>query len=165
MAARRNCGPTKGFARYLEELASVTIATLSSTSHPEAPELPEAPNWLASGRRLGIAAGLGARVTRLTACRAENGKPDEPCRPRLGRVTRCCPPTTPAPPADLNALHAAVWPRGAARGGVLTLGVLDVRDLAAPIFVTDEEDVRGRCREYLDAFEGADGMGQRGAPG
>jgi diaminopimelate decarboxylase len=63
----------------------------------------------------------------------------------------------PAPPADLNALHPAVWPRGAARaGGVLTLGGADVRDLAAqfgtPAFVTDEEDVRGRCREYLDAF-------------
>jgi diaminopimelate decarboxylase len=66
----------------------------------------------------------------------------------------------PAPPSDLNALHAAVWPRGAARGdGVLTLGGADVRDLAAefgtPLFVTDEEDVRSRCREYLDAF-GAD---------
>jgi diaminopimelate decarboxylase len=63
----------------------------------------------------------------------------------------------PAPPADLNALYPAVWPRGAARvGGVLTLGGADVRDLAArfgtPAFVTDEEDVRGRCREYLDAF-------------
>jgi diaminopimelate decarboxylase len=65
----------------------------------------------------------------------------------------------PAPPADLNALHAAVWPRSAARaGGVLTLGGADVRDLAAefgtPVFVADEEDVRSRCREYLDAFGG-----------
>ena len=66
----------------------------------------------------------------------------------------------PAPPADLNALHPAIWPRGAQRrGGVLTLGGVDVRDLAAefgtPAFVTDEQDVRDRCREYLDAF-GAD---------
>jgi diaminopimelate decarboxylase len=66
----------------------------------------------------------------------------------------------PAPPADLNALHPAIWPRGAQRrGGVLTLGSVDVRDLAAefgtPVFVTDEQDVRERCREYMDAF-GAD---------
>src|SRR5580698_5850535 len=63
----------------------------------------------------------------------------------------------PAPPADLNALHPAIWPRGAQRrGGVLTLGGVDVRDLAAefgtPVFVTDEQDVRDRCREYMDAF-------------
>ncbi len=63
----------------------------------------------------------------------------------------------PAPPADLNALHPVVWPRGAVRrGGVLTLAGADVRDLAAefgtPVFVTDEEDVRGRCREYVEAF-------------
>jgi len=67
----------------------------------------------------------------------------------------------PAPPSDLNALHPAVWPRGAARlDGVLTLAGADVRDLAAefgtPLFVTEEEDVRSRCREYLDAF-GPDG--------
>ncbi len=63
----------------------------------------------------------------------------------------------PAPPADLNALHPEIWPRSAQRsGGVLTLGGVDVRDLAGefgtPVFVTDEEDVRGRCREYVDAF-------------
>jgi diaminopimelate decarboxylase len=63
----------------------------------------------------------------------------------------------PAPPADLNALHPAVWPRGAARNnGVLTLGGVDARDLAGefgtPVFVADEEDVRGRCREYVEAF-------------
>src|SRR5262245_45052698 len=63
----------------------------------------------------------------------------------------------PAPPADLNALYAAVWPRGAARcEGVLTLAGADVRDLAAefgtPVFVMDEQDVRGRCLEYVEAF-------------
>ena len=63
----------------------------------------------------------------------------------------------PAPPADLNALHPAIWPRSAQRrDGVLTLGGMDVRDLAAefgtPVFVADEEDVRGRCREYIEAF-------------
>ncbi len=67
----------------------------------------------------------------------------------------------PVPPADLNALHPVIWPRGAARrDGVLTLGGVDVRDLAArfgtPVLVADEEDVRGRAREYLEAF-GPDG--------
>jgi diaminopimelate decarboxylase len=65
----------------------------------------------------------------------------------------------PAPPADLNALHPAIWPRGAQRrGGVLTLGGVDVRDLAGefgtPVFVTDEQDVRDRCREYVESFCG-----------
>jgi diaminopimelate decarboxylase len=65
----------------------------------------------------------------------------------------------PAPPADLNALHPAVWPRSARReDGVLTLAGADVRDLAGefgtPLFVCDEEDVRARCREYRDAFGG-----------
>jgi diaminopimelate decarboxylase len=66
----------------------------------------------------------------------------------------------PAPPEDLNALHPAIWPRSAVRrNGVLTLGGVDVRDLAeefgSPVFVTDEEDVRSRCREYVESF-GAD---------
>jgi diaminopimelate decarboxylase len=63
----------------------------------------------------------------------------------------------PAPPEDLNALHPAIWPRGAHRaGGVLTLGGIDVRDLAAefgtPALIMDEADVRSRAREYVDAF-------------
>jgi diaminopimelate decarboxylase len=63
----------------------------------------------------------------------------------------------PAPPADLNALHPAIWPRGAHRvGGVLTLGGIDVRDLAAefgtPALIMDEADVRSRARDYVDAF-------------
>jgi diaminopimelate decarboxylase len=64
----------------------------------------------------------------------------------------------PAPPADLNALPAAIWPRGARRGedGVLTLAGADVRDLAeqfgTPLYVCDEEDVRSRCRDYVAAF-------------
>ncbi|HEY6314288.1 MAG TPA: diaminopimelate decarboxylase [Streptosporangiaceae bacterium] len=63
----------------------------------------------------------------------------------------------PAPPADLNALQPAIWPRGARRsGGVLTIGGADVRDLAArfgtPLYVCDEQDVRSRCRDYLEAF-------------
>jgi diaminopimelate decarboxylase len=63
----------------------------------------------------------------------------------------------PAPPADLNAIDPAIWPRSARRdGGVLTLGGLDVRDLAAqfgtPVFVVDEEDFRSRCRDFRQAF-------------
>src|SRR5260370_17017054 len=61
------------------------------------------------------------------------------------------------PPNDLNALHPGIWPRGARRsGGVLTLGGADVRELAAefgtPLYVCDEDDVRSRCRDYIEAF-------------
>jgi diaminopimelate decarboxylase len=63
----------------------------------------------------------------------------------------------PAPPADLNALDPAVWPRSARRvDGVLTLGGIDVRDLAGqygtPVFALDEDDFRGRCRDFAQAF-------------
>jgi diaminopimelate decarboxylase len=59
-------------------------------------------------------------------------------------------------------LEPAVWPRTATRtaDGVLELGGVDVRDLAAefgtPAYVLDEDDFRGRCREWRDAFAGAD---------
>ena len=67
----------------------------------------------------------------------------------------------PAPPADLNELYPGIWPRNARRSdGVLTIGGVDVRDLAAefgtPLYACDEEDVRSRCRDYLEAF-GPDG--------
>ncbi len=63
----------------------------------------------------------------------------------------------PSPPQDLNALHPAIWPRTARRAaGVLTVGGLDVRDLAAefgtPLFICDEDDFRQRCRGYREAF-------------
>jgi diaminopimelate decarboxylase len=63
----------------------------------------------------------------------------------------------PAPPADLNAIDPAIWPRGARRvDGVLTLGGIDVRDLAGqfgtPLFALDEEDFRSRCRDFTQAF-------------
>src|SRR5580700_2254802 len=82
-----------------------------------------------------------------------------PAGPRHGDVLPADHP--PAAPEDLNALYRGIWPRGARRsGGVLTLGGMDVRDLAAefgtPLYVCDEEDVRSRCREYLEAF-GPDG--------
>ena len=82
-----------------------------------------------------------------------------PAGPRHGDVLPADHP--PAAPEDLNALYPGIWPRGARRSeGVLTLGGVDVRDLAAefgtPLYVCDEEDVRSRCREYLEAF-GPDG--------
>ena len=82
-----------------------------------------------------------------------------PAGPRHGDVLPADHP--PAAPEDLNALQEGIWPRGARRaGGVLTLGGVDVRDLAAefgtPLYVCDEEDIRSRCREYLEAF-GPDG--------
>ncbi|MGD0243550.1 MAG: diaminopimelate decarboxylase [Streptosporangiaceae bacterium] len=78
-----------------------------------------------------------------------------PAGPRHGDVLPADHP--PAAPEDLNALPAGIWPRGARRsGGVLLLGGIDVRSLAAefgtPLYVCDEEDVRSRCREYLEAF-------------
>ncbi|MEV5704203.1 diaminopimelate decarboxylase [Actinoallomurus sp. NPDC052274] len=65
------------------------------------------------------------------------------------------------PPSDLNALVPSVWPRGARReDGVLTVGGVDVRDLATefgtPLYVYDEEDFRSRCREFAAAFSDGD---------
>jgi diaminopimelate decarboxylase len=69
----------------------------------------------------------------------------------------------PPVPADLNALDPAIWPRTARRsGGALVLGGIDVRALAAqfgtPLFACDEEDFRGRCREFHDAFGAGAGV-------
>jgi diaminopimelate decarboxylase len=63
----------------------------------------------------------------------------------------------PTPPQDLNALDPAIWPRSAQRSdGAMTIGGVDVRDLAAefgtPLFVCDEDDFRQRCRSYREAF-------------
>ncbi|WP_214106476.1 diaminopimelate decarboxylase [Acrocarpospora catenulata] len=67
----------------------------------------------------------------------------------------------PHAPADLNALHPAIWPRTAERTngrseGAITIGGMDVRDLAetygTPLYVMDEEDFRSRCRDYRAAF-------------
>jgi diaminopimelate decarboxylase len=63
----------------------------------------------------------------------------------------------PPPPADVNAVDPAIWPRTARRGpDALMLGGLDVRALAAefgtPVFLCDEADFRGRCRDFREAF-------------
>ncbi|MDT7537371.1 MAG: diaminopimelate decarboxylase [Actinomycetota bacterium] len=59
-------------------------------------------------------------------------------------------------------LEPSVWPGTARRSpaGVLTLGGIDVRDLAAefgtPAYILDEQDFRDRCHSWRDAFAGAD---------
>lgn len=65
-------------------------------------------------------------------------------------------------PDDVNALIPALWPRSVAReaDGTLSVGGLRVDELAAtfgtPVYVLDEADLRSRCREFRDAFAGAD---------
>jgi diaminopimelate decarboxylase len=63
----------------------------------------------------------------------------------------------PLPPDDVNAVDPAIWPRTARRGpDALMIGGLDVRALAAefgtPAFICDEADLRGRCRDFREAF-------------
>src|SRR5258705_8475086 len=66
------------------------------------------------------------------------------------------------PPDDINELMAPLWPHTVIResDGALRVGGVDVRDLAAefatPAYVFDEADFRLRCRDFRDAFTGAD---------
>ncbi|MFD0904670.1 diaminopimelate decarboxylase [Actinomadura sediminis] len=82
--------------------------------------------------------------------------------PAGGRHADILPEDHPAGPAeDLNALDVRVWPRNAVReDGAMTVGGVDVRDLAreygTPLYVYDEDDVRGRMREYAAAFHDGD---------
>ena len=61
-------------------------------------------------------------------------------------------------PADVNALLPSLWAGSVGRGaeGVLTVGGVSVRDLAAefgtPAYVLDEEDFRGRARAFRDTY-------------
>ena len=65
-------------------------------------------------------------------------------------------------PADLNALAASVWSSNVTRSdaGVLTVAGVAATDIAkdfgTPAYVVDEDDFRGRCRAWLDAFPDAD---------
>jgi diaminopimelate decarboxylase len=65
-------------------------------------------------------------------------------------------------PEDVNALLPHLWPRTVRRtdAGVLEVGGLDVREIArrhgTAAYVLDEADFRARCREFRDAFAGAD---------
>ncbi|MFH8365564.1 diaminopimelate decarboxylase [Streptomyces sp. NPDC018031] len=62
------------------------------------------------------------------------------------------------PPADLNALDPQVWARTVSRAedGGVRVGGLDVRRLAeefgTPAYILDEDDFRGRCRSWREAF-------------
>jgi diaminopimelate decarboxylase len=66
------------------------------------------------------------------------------------------------PPADPGRLAASVWPATATRdeSGALILGGVDVRDVATefgtPAYLLDEADFRSRCRDFVQAFAGAD---------
>jgi diaminopimelate decarboxylase len=65
-------------------------------------------------------------------------------------------------PQNVNTLLPQLWPRTVRRtdAGHLTVGGVDVRELAqthgTPVYVLDEADFRARCREFADAFAGAD---------
>ncbi len=65
-------------------------------------------------------------------------------------------------PYDVNELMPQLWPRTVTRDrdGALTVGGRSVRDLAAeygtPAYLLDEDDLRGRCRDFAAAFAGAD---------
>jgi diaminopimelate decarboxylase len=62
-------------------------------------------------------------------------------------------------PSDVNALVPALWAHSVRRceQGWLTVAGIDVRDLASqfgtPAYVIDEEDFRGRAREFKSAFD------------
>ncbi|GAB2497360.1 diaminopimelate decarboxylase [Nocardiopsis aegyptia] len=67
----------------------------------------------------------------------------------------------PLPPEDLNELDPRVWPATSRRDdGELTVGGVGVATLArtygTPLFVMDEEDFRGRARDFRTAFTDAD---------
>ncbi len=67
-----------------------------------------------------------------------------------------------APPADLNALSANVWPLGVKReaSGELRMHQRSVPALVeahgSPVFLLDEHDFRSRASGYARAFDGAD---------
>ncbi|MCB0933498.1 MAG: diaminopimelate decarboxylase [Mycobacterium sp.] len=69
-------------------------------------------------------------------------------------------PPRPQSAADVLTLAPNVWPRNAFRGsdGVVRVAGVTVTELAleygTPLFVLDEDDFRGRCREMAAAFGG-----------
>lgn len=73
-------------------------------------------------------------------------------------------PQRPHDPIELSHLPANVWPRNASRGsdGVVRIADVSVTELAeqfgTPLFVIDEDDFRGRCREIAAAFGGGDNV-------
>ena len=73
-------------------------------------------------------------------------------------------PPRPQTPQQLLQLAPNVWPRNTVRDedGVTQIAGVKVTDLAAefgtPLFVIDEDDFRGRCREIAAAFGGGDNV-------
>jgi len=73
-------------------------------------------------------------------------------------------PPRPQTPQQLLQLAPNVWPRNTVRDadGVTSIAGVKVTDLAAefgtPLFVIDEDDFRGRCREIATAFGGGDNV-------
>ncbi|MEB3061167.1 diaminopimelate decarboxylase [[Mycobacterium] zoologicum] len=71
-------------------------------------------------------------------------------------------PSRPSTAHDLLNLAPNVWPHNTVRGddGVVSIAGVKVTDLAAefgtPLFVLDEDDFRGRCRDIAAAFGGGD---------
>lgn len=71
-------------------------------------------------------------------------------------------PPRPQTSRELLELAPNVWPRNAVRDddGQVSIAGVKVTDLAAeygtPLFVIDEDDFRGRCREIAQAFGGGD---------
>src|ERR1041384_3909075 len=65
-------------------------------------------------------------------------------------------------PEDVNALVPHLWPRTVTRteAGSLEVGGVGIEELAAeygtPGDFLGEEDLRGRCRDFVAAFAGAD---------
>ena len=75
--------------------------------------------------------------------------------------------SSPAPPAtaaELLALAPNVWPRNLIRDSDGTVRIAGVsvtelaREFGTPLFVIDEDDFRGRCREMAEAFGGGDNV-------
>ncbi|WP_062438833.1 diaminopimelate decarboxylase [Herbidospora daliensis] len=67
----------------------------------------------------------------------------------------------PHAPADLNSIDPVIWPRTSERiAGSLTIGGLDVRDLAkefgTPLYVLDEHDFRAHAVDFRQAFHDGD---------
>jgi diaminopimelate decarboxylase len=67
------------------------------------------------------------------------------------------------PPSDVNDLVTPLWARSVGRGreGALTVGGVDVRELArdfgTPAYIVDEDDFRSRARDFKEAFSEAFG--------
>ena len=84
-----------------------------------------------------------------------------PAGPRhAGEISHVGLPPRPQTADDMAALIPQIWPRNLSRGddGVVRVANVAVTELAeqyqTPLFVIDEDDFRGRCREMAAAFGG-----------